>query len=182
MIHAPVPEIGYVDVPQSLVAIEPRLTHMAVGISHGSVWIPDCSDREVLQHFSNPENRGRFARLAVLYGLVTASDHQFIYRKAPPNLVFSVDHGHFFPNAGDWQVVHLQNAPPAAPDNNITIGCQLTQNEIDDARSALRVITEEQIAEAVSGPMDHWGVSVDEKIAVAIFLDMKRQDLLAGLP
>ena len=180
--NAPVPEVGYVDVPQALLAIEPRLAHMTVGISHGSLWIPDCSEREGLQHLSNPENRARFARLAVLYGLVIASDHQFIYQKAPPNLVFSVDHGNFFPNGGDWQVVQLQNLPPAAPDNDIAVGCQLIQSEIDDARSALRLITEGQIAEAVSGPMDHWGVSIDEKIAVATFLEMRRQELIAGLP
>ena len=182
MIHCPVPEVGYVDVPQALLAIEPRLAHMTAGSSHGSVWIPDCSESAGLQYFSDSENRVRFARLAVLYGLVTASDHQFIYKKASPNLVFSVDHGNFFPNGGDWQVAHIQNAPPAAPDNNIVVGCQLTQAEIDDARSTLRGITEGQIAEAVSGPMDHWGVSIDEKIAVAIFLDMRRQELLVGLP
>ncbi len=182
MIHAPVPEVGYVDVPQALITIEPRLAHMAAGISHGSVWIPDCSEREGLQNLSDQENRARFARLAVLYGLVQASDHQFIYKKVPPNLVFSVDHGHFFPNGGDWQVVDLQNAPHAATDNDIVVGCQLTRNEIDDARSSLRVVTEEQIAETAAGPMDHWGVSIDERIAVAIFVDRRRQELLAGLP
>ncbi len=92
LIGAPVTEIALVDVPQQLVSLEPNMNHMPTGPSHGSLWIPDCTDRMALDYAGLAENRQRFSLLAILYSLVGVwSDHQFIYKKAPPHLVYSVE-------------------------------------------------------------------------------------------
>ncbi len=84
-----------VDVPADLIAAEAQMAHMTAGVAHGSRWIPDCSQGGI-EHVVVPENRDRFARLALLYGWVVAADRQFIYQNQDPRLVHSVDHGHFF--------------------------------------------------------------------------------------
>jgi hypothetical protein len=43
----------------------------------------------------------RFASIAIFYGWLGANDRQFIYGKNAPYKVYSVDHGHFFPNGED---------------------------------------------------------------------------------
>ena len=48
--------------------------------------------------------KNRCALLAVMYGWFQAGDNQLLYRKTPPELVFSVDHGHFFPGGPEWTV------------------------------------------------------------------------------
>ena len=93
--------------PQELIDAQPEMRHMPAGISHGSQLVPNCSEREAYRYVDIAENRERFAKLAVLYGWMSAGDHQFIYRHDPPNLVHSVDHGHFFPGGPNWQVVQL---------------------------------------------------------------------------
>src|SRR5438445_3489348 len=95
---APVPPVMLIDLPAELIHAEPGMGHMEPGMSHASRWIDDCTDREGLRYFDVAENRPRFAALAVLYSWARASDHQWIYSKHHPNLVYSVDHGHFFPN------------------------------------------------------------------------------------
>src|SRR4051794_7290268 len=90
---APVGEPAFVDVPAELIALESELRHIPPGIAHGSPFLRDCSDRLWIEHTGAPENRERFARLAVLYGWMHAGDRQLIYANAAPHLVHSVDHG-----------------------------------------------------------------------------------------
>lgn len=177
---APVGEVALVDVPAELIALQPEMQHLSPGIAHGSLYLPGLSnDREPLQHFKVPENRDRFAHLAVLYGWVGASDHQFIYENAPPHRVFSVDHGHFF-NGPAWTVTSLKAMSPPRIDPYFDL-CVFSRAELQSARSALHNVVEDDIAVAVTMPPDDWGITLEERIAMAEYLADRRGTLLAAL-
>jgi hypothetical protein len=171
---APVGEPALVDVPQALIDVEPEMAHMLAGVSHGTRFLVGYSERLAYDRASEGVNRSRFAALALLFGWIHASDHQFIYENAAPHTVVSVDHGHFLPNGPDWTVASLAGAPVSAPDAGVVAGAALTDEELDEARAALRPLTNEQIAEALVVPPDEWGVSEDERQALARYLADRR--------
>jgi len=178
---APVGEVGFVDIPDELIAVEPDLAHLSTGIAHGSLWIPDCTDREGLQYTTTAANRMRFALLAILYTWVGAKDQQFIYRKNVPPLVYSVDHGHFFPRGPYWTITSLRVDPLAELDATFA-ACRFSRVELVRARGALEQITYQAIAEAVAAPPDAWSISMQERIAMAEYVARRHAELIGLLP
>ncbi len=164
--------------PAELIAVQPELSHIRTGLCHGSLWIRDCTDRLGFEHANEPPNRSRFARLAILYGWIGANDHQFIYLKDPPHLVFSVDHGHFFPGGPNWTAATLAGAPQASPDPTVISGCALTDVELRTACLELEGVDGRIIAAAIAAPLDDWGISANERIVVAEYLFRRRSELL----
>lgn len=179
VIGAPVGEVTLVDLPADLTQGEPALSHMEPGITHGSAIIPDCSNRESIKYTDVPENRARFALLAILYGWAGASDHQVIYENQPPNLVHSVDHGHFFPGGPQWTEQTLSTAARARPDDTIKQGAGLSDAELHEAARRLQDVADATIAGVVAGIPDEWGLSADERVALAEYLVRRRDELLA---
>jgi hypothetical protein len=100
LVRAPVPQCALIDVPAELIANQPEMSHLMAGIAHGSQFVENVTERAGFEHANVLENRPRFALLAVLFGWIGAQDHQFVYSKTAPQLVYSVDHGHFFPGGG----------------------------------------------------------------------------------
>lgn len=167
-------------VPDALIAIQPEMAHLWPGLAHGSRFIPAISpDRQTLQHYTDTENRDRFVKLAVLYGWVAAADHQFFYENNPPRRVYSVDHGYFFGN-GTWDITSLALMPPAVIDAHFD-PCVFNPGELRAARTALDNVSEQMIARAVMRPPEGWGLTKDERIAMAEFLSVRRGQLLAAL-
>jgi len=186
---APGAPVTVVEVAAELIAAEPELQNlngapMAHGIWHGSRHIAGVSeDRQGFDHMGLPDNRPRFARLALLYGWAGGSDHQFLYGKAPPELVYSVDHGHFFAGGPDWTEASLAGAGPAVPDPTICATCALTAPELDEARQALQALDAPAvIARAVAAPLDTWTLTPAERVALARYLHRRYQDLVAPPP
>jgi hypothetical protein len=170
-----------IDVPARLIALEPQMAHMASGLAHGTHWVPGCTEAESIQYTTLPENRGRFAALAVLYGWVSAGNEQFIYKTAPPNLVISVDHGHFFPNGPDWTIDTLAVAPPPQLNPLIAGACAFTQAELAPVAGRLRTVSDTHIAAVVGRPPAGWNVSRGDRIALADYLATRRDLLLHTL-
>ena len=110
-INAPVGEPRVIEVPAELVEIERNLSHIFPGTAHGTRFIPDCFDSWELIATSELENRPRLTRLAILYSWVLANDWQFLFKKNPPRLIYSIDHGHFFPGGPEWSEQQLLEAP-----------------------------------------------------------------------
>ncbi len=177
---APVPEVAIVDVPNELVAGQAEMRHMQPGLAHGSRRLDGVSERAAINHVRIDGNRPRFTRLAVLYGWIHAGDHRFVYKKTEPQLVYSVDHGHFFPNGPIWSIGSLAQAPAAQVDATITQACGLTRQEIEDAVRRLANISNQTIAEVVAGPPDEWGLSLDERVALFSYLLRRRDELVAA--
>jgi hypothetical protein len=108
LMGAPVGKPSLVDISQDLIDMSPEYADILAGIAHSTEFIKDCSDdRELFLHTKETTNRERFALLCILYSWVHARDHQFIYNKIKPNLVHSVDHGHFFVGGSDWTIERL---------------------------------------------------------------------------
>lgn len=183
---APVPPVALVDLPQNLAdAVNVTNTGkkpMQSGLAHGSLYQPDISkSRENYRDAQRPHNRARFAMLAVLYGLAFVSgDHQFFYRDGDA-AVCSVDHGHFFPSGPLWTVGTLSSAPVAAPDGSISSNCGLTPDELKAAAVPLRSLTDEAIARAVAAPPTAWNFTIDDRVAMAAYLEKRRDALLTTL-
>jgi hypothetical protein len=181
LLEAPVGHVALVNVPAELIAGQgSQLAHVAPGVSHGSKWIPGCTDREGVAHTQLPENRVRFARLAVLYGLFGANDHQFIYRLATPHLVHSVDHGHFFPGGPDWTLEKLSNASDPEADNSVVSGCGISSEELVVASESLSSLHEEAIIDIVASPPTEWVLSLDERSGLMKYI-VGRRDALSNL-
>ncbi len=182
VIGAPVATVELVFVSPELVKAEPQLAHVTPGLVHGSKWIADCTDRSGVEvkYANMSENRNRFALLSVLYSWVSAQDQQFIYEKAAPHLVWSVDHGHFFPGGPRWSVQSLTGVPPAVVDGTFA-ACALTPIEIAEAVEALRSVADHDIAAAVAAIPADWVFTAAEREAVARYLARRRSELLAFL-
>ena len=178
---APVPSPILVDVPAALIANEPKMKHMTPGMGHGLTWLPGHSEREGLSH-AVPENRDRFLRLALLYGWVQSNDDQFIYENAPPHLVSSVDHGHFFPNGPNWTVDTLRTAgPPHLHPSIVSHVGAVTPQEEADLAALLEAVDDDHLVGVIGSIPQTWGLSIDERVALAMFLSVRRDQLVASL-
>lgn len=176
---APVPEVVLVDLPGALIAAEPRLQHIRPGICHGSLYLGDNMGRRGIENWGLAENRPRFARLAVLYGWAGSADDQFIYSTSPPELVYSVDHGHFFgPGNPSWDVDSLNRAGGASPNPTIVSACALTPDELRAAASRLSGVSDQLIGQIVAVPRSDWGITENERSALVEYLVRRRDDLI----
>lgn len=176
---APVPEVRLVYVPPELVDAEPELGHMASGVAHGSKLIPHTIDKHGFHYGNLPENRPRFSHLARLFGLVFARDVQFIYDKPRPHVVYSVDHGEFFPGWGmDWLPRYLKNAPAPAPHDTTVAKIGLTGEELRRTIASVGCLTDGIIARAVAGCRDEWGTTDSDRIERAEYLAVRRDAIL----
>ena len=181
-IGAPVGKPQLVEISAELIAEDPKFDYLTPGIAHGTLYVADCfDDRGTGEYASQSENRARFALLSVLYGWVYSGDPQFIYKKARPNLVYSVDHGHFFPCGPNWTINNLQHAHSAELDRYLVSSCKLTSEEIQQALLALNTVTEDVIIQAVAAPPSEWGLTIDERVTLIAYLFRRKQELLALL-
>lgn len=176
-LHAPIPPVALVDVPEPLIRAEANMQHLQPGVSHGSRWLDSCSDRQGIAYTDRPENRPRFAALAILYSWVQGGDQQLIYEKTPPNLVYSVDHGHFFPGGPNWTVAGLQATGDPGLDATFQ-ACGLDDSDYTPVIDRLRSLPSGAIATAVARPRQDWQISEDERVEVAVYLDDRRWKLI----
>lgn len=181
LVGAPIPPIALIEVPQELNDLNPSMSHFHAGTAHGLRSITNVSERiNDISYSQQPENRLRFAALAVFHAWLLAGDRQFLYQNEPPNLVYSVDHGHFFPGGPTWTTGGLASAPTATLADDLIATCALTKHELSPAVAALNAITAEQIAEAVGKPPSTWGVDLSERIELARYLWRRRAEISAA--
>jgi hypothetical protein len=170
VIGAPVGSVTLVDVSSELIALNPQMQHIHAGLAHGCRFVPQCSERQGVLHATVGENRTRYASLAILYGWVVANDHQFFFSDSPPHVVYSFDHGHFFPGGPQWTIATLASAPVAQPDSLIVNQCGLQVDEINQARLTLSSVTADVIASAVGAVPDDWGLDQAERVSLGQYL------------
>jgi hypothetical protein len=182
---APVPAAGYVKVSRGFIESVPDLMTlvdgqpMEPGMWHGTRWLHGVSEEEEgHMHLDVPDNRERFAVLAVLYGWTSRDDEQFLYSKLPPRIVWSHDHTHFFPKGPDWTIASLTEAPRAEPDQKMITIVKCTKEELDAATLRLRRLDAARVVtEAVSAPLESWPITMEERVALASFLFRRHQEL-----
>jgi hypothetical protein len=133
------------------------------------------------EHAKEAVNRDRFASLAVLYGWALAGDHQLVY-DVTTKIVWSVDHGHFFPGGPGWSEGSLnQGGAGAVPDPTLIANAGLTEADIRTPLEKLATISQIDIARAVASVPDGWPVTEEERVSIALFLDQRREQLASTL-
>jgi hypothetical protein len=183
LIGAPVADVGLIDIPKQLIDLNPerntQMGHVIPCIAHGSRCFENVSERvDAFSHVSDDDNKSRFAAAGVLQAWVVASDRQFIYETVDPFRVYSVDHGHYFPHGPDWTTAHLTNAAPAAVAADLKNACALSQSDIAEVCVKLNTVSETDIGTILAIPPDTWDVPLPDRIALAEFLWMRRNELI----
>lgn len=176
---APIPHVVLVNIPAQLIAIEPSIAHLSPGLAHGSLLVANCSDRLGIVPPTTDRNRRAYATLAVLYGWAQANDHQLVSRLDAAGDFFSVDHGLFFPGAPNWDTSSLASAPPPSLDGQFMP--HVLRADLASVLERLRTISDEVVAEFVAGPPAAWGVTEDERVALADYLSRRRDTLIVAL-
>lgn len=180
LIGAPIPATQIVDVPGELISMNTDVSHVRAGLAHGSVLQENSTDKQWLGHTDVPENEKRFAVLSVLYGWAHVGDQQLIYSLDKPPLVWSVDHGHFFPGGPNWSIPNLQTAATATV--NQALAAVSTSKSIGEVIEVIASVKPEDIATAVAAPPPSWAITMDERKELAIFIEQRRTDLLTWKP
>jgi hypothetical protein len=180
LMKAPVGKPSLVEISSDLIEISPQHSYVLPGIAHATEFVEGCSDdRELFLHTKEPANRDRFALLCVLYSWVYASDRQFIYKKQKPNLVYSVDHGHFFAGGSNWTIESLNQMNDLQIDLLLIETCKLTSQELEPAVRACLAVPEDSILNAVATPPSVWGITVDDRLALIEYLISRQKKIMA---
>ncbi|WP_206818176.1 HipA family kinase [Chroococcus sp. FPU101] len=178
LLDAPVGKPEIILIPQTLINNNPRyLENFRAGTAHGTLWIKDCRDSYTLIATGEAENRHRLVLLATLYGWICASDRQFLFKENPPRLIYSVDHGHFFPNGPNWSSEDLADTPLACLDTYFN-DCYFTPHELCYACQKLKAITEGQLIQTVSTIPITWGFTIEERLNMIVFLLNRQKELV----
>jgi hypothetical protein len=137
----------------------------------------EVSNRDSIR-YDNPENRPRFAGLEVLYSWIGCeSDHQLFYENSAPHLVHSFDHGHFFAGSTNWTADTLHPEAIPVPDQFFA-GLLITNVERAPFLLALQGIDRDDICAAVASVPESWGITIDERVALATYLHERRRMVL----
>ena len=181
LLKAPIPRVDLVHVPEEMIRNCAAMGHMQPGISHGSLFIKDCTDRTGIQpDYLNNENEPRFASLHVFFSWMHSNDQQWIYEKLPPNRVYSVDHGHFFPGGPNWTIDSLRVAQLPQFVNEFQT-FRINPMHYEEPLSYLESLKAEQISEIVIDmPPKEWSCSIEERFELLDFL-LKRIPLVLKL-
>jgi hypothetical protein len=168
LIGAPIPETAQVLVTEELINLEGLLvsgTRAVAGIHHGSRFEEGCFDSvDPSAYVALPENQDRFAALTVLYTWLQGDNEQWLYKKAAPNVVFSVDHARFLPGGQNWTVATLRGS--AGPILNPRLaGLNLHNDRFLRPLQKLRNLQPEDVANVAARIHPSWGLS-EEEIAV----------------
>lgn len=176
VIDAPVPDVRLVVLSDDLVKNNPVLTHMPADISHGSLRIPGATEFRQAMYQDEAVNRPRFASLAILYGWMSASDHQLLFKDEYPHLVYSHDHGHFF-NGPEWTIDSLQALGRAEIDPWMSKEFNLTKEELVEAGKMLANVSPPTIVQAVATPPNSWRISMEERVAMVRYLQRRLEEI-----
>jgi len=181
LLGAPVGQVCFAMITAELKAMEPQLSDVGPGVCHATLWVPDCIDQKHVDHMDKSYNRGRFALLKVLYSWVVASDHQLIYAKSDPFLVYSVDHGHFLHGSTGRNPTSLRQIGAVALDPYFA-ACGLPDAALATPKTNLAQITDDDITMVAAGPPDEWGITAEDRAALVEYLVARRDRVLAMLP
>jgi hypothetical protein len=180
LIDAPVPRVDLISVSDELVNLIKTsfpASPASAGIHHGSKWAEGYSGRTGLAH--QDENRDKFAALDVLYTWLLAGDHQWIYRNTHPNDVLSVDHSAFFPGGPNWQRDGLLAACATVASDPQLNALNLTDTDRAITLERLLAVTDNDIARLVARPPDSWNITLEDRVALAIYVSERKTKTLA---
>jgi hypothetical protein len=148
------------------------------GLHHGSRWKDNQSGRQQIAHVD--ENREAFGALDVLFAWGSCQgDQQWIYDNDPPHAVLSTDHSPFFGGLG-WDANSLRGTQEAVVQDPVLGQAGLTPEDRKLALDKLAAVGTADIIHAVASPPAEWGVTREERLALAEYL-LARKDRVIEL-
>ena len=180
LVGAPVAALAEATVTDADKAGEPRIAHLVVDPCHAVEYVPYTTERDdnVLKHTDLAQNRARYAALEVLYSWMgCGGDHQFFYDDEPPQLVYSFDHGLFFPQNGNWTSATLDPNQFVAIDPYF-VAAHLVSDERQGPVDRLRRVRPVEICRVVASPPPSWGLTDDDRYAMCTYLVTRRRVVL----
>lgn len=193
MLVAPVAEGCLIDVPQSFidsanevplpVTGKLRMATWEAGLAYGSRHLGNEYEAlPPMEILGVPENRERYARLAVLFGWIGGREPEYFYRRSDPRVVVTVDHGHFLGGQRQgWSIADLTNADDPTLDPTITSAVTFTGDELGPVAEVLRGIDDASIAQCVATCPDAWGITHGERITLCRYLATRRDKFSTAL-
>jgi hypothetical protein len=186
LVGAPVAPVALVRVPQDLIDelnASAATNHLnfqpSAGVHHGSRWQDNYSGRQAVDHVD--ENRELFGALDVLHAWTGCSgDQQWIYHNDPPHTVLSTDHTTFFPDGFGWSKESVAAQHAGVTQDPVISAIGLTPSDRRTALDRLAAVDAAHVAAAVARPPASWGVSKEDRVALAEFL-LARKDAVTTL-
>jgi hypothetical protein len=170
-------EVVVANVPDELIAVSPALSKYKGKPAHASAFVDGLIEVRGIAHATHPKNRARYAVLFVLYSWAVAADHQFLHELPPPHLIYSHDHGLFFPGMHGWNVGTVSAAHAASPDPRL-VSLGFTKAELQASETALGAVSDADISGVVNAVPPEWGATSAELDALAACLIARRVSLL----
>lgn len=177
VLGAPVPEVVLLHWSKDHIPAHMRDLY-GPGLAHGSRKVGGAHVEELKQrvgYVDVADNRTRYLKLAVLFGLTDADDAQFIAELAVGQRVWSVDHGMFLRARldGAWGE---HDRPPVALYAPIADACAFTRDEHIVALSTLARLRPCDLVEAIGATPREWFSDATEPERIALYL-AKRRDI-----
>jgi hypothetical protein len=190
LIGAPVCEVALIGIGPEVVGWEFRPGHVLVaGVGNGSRGVPDAVELNSLEARERDDNRRRHAGVFALYDWCWGGDDQWLYCETSDRMLYSHDHGWYFPETGaEWSEATLLGHvgdPHQAPHTIVN----LDQTEVNRLADRLDEVTSEDLASILRAIPPSWPVSNAELGALGFFLEVRARGvadrlrvLAAGLP
>lgn len=178
---ASVPTVCLIEITDDLIKANPKtMGHLKPCVGHGSRKIPDVTGKVGdFAHAEKGDNRQRYNKLSVFFGWLVSGDMQFIKGTQPPHTVYSHDHGHFLPGGPMWTQASLDTyVVDPTPTPQIVNELKLKPEETAQAGEALKMITADNIVEALAAAPDDWNVPLADRVALATFVHARQERLL----
>lgn len=180
LIGAPVCEVAVIGIGPEVAGWEFRHGYALVtGFGSGSKLVADAVELSGLESRERDDNRRRHAGVFALYDWCWGGDDQWLYSETADRMVYSHDHGWYFPDTGnDWStatlLANVNNDHPAG--HSVA---NLDKTEVIRLADRLDAVTPVEIAQILQMVPPTWPVTDAELDTLGYFLE-ERASAVAG--
>lgn len=174
LIGAPVCETSLIRIPEALAGWEPRSgISIKAGLAHASLALSRADEtRNSLDARLDDDNRSRHVGVYALYDWCFGADDQWLYDLDRDHMLYSHDHGAFFPPAGKgyWTRTSL----PAVADTPHLLAYprnDLSAAAINDVANALEAVDRASLVKVLCSIPASWPVSGEDLEGIGWFLE-----------
>jgi hypothetical protein len=173
IIGGPTCEVKTVLIPGELVGWEFRPNRrLEAGIAHGSLAVEGCVETYELKYVAEDENAERHANIFAIYDLCWGDNPQWLVAETDNHRYYSHDHGHYFPQNGNWTAPGLEGVVDT--DHELgNPGTGIDHDAVARACASLHGLTRHSLVAAFAPIPSVWPVSDDELETVGYFFEKR---------
>lgn len=177
LIGAPMCDVSLIRIPDELAGYEVRSgVELSAGLAHASMALSRADERgrPHLDARHQDDNRRRHVGVYALYDWCLGADQQWLYDIENDRMLYSHDHGLYFPPAGTgtWTISDLMahadtEWPLPDPAEN------LLPAAVEDVAEALRSVPRQSLRAIINSVPAHWPVDDADLEALGYFLEYR---------